>query len=253
MANSQLIDKYYKIPPDILKNIRTVLMSNPSGDGVKRAKFILKNGSLTYQSMKRIKHDLEHMGDDQVQFALAGGDLMKSFIDRMLNADRDGVERSNSIKKPIMPNLNMEMQPNSYSLNEEKKELIKNSLCIIVNGDNKFLLLKRMVGENYWGSGKWGLVGGMVEKKEKPEEACRREVEEETGLVLGSIKKRFTIQRNPNETEYIYVSKYDGDGTNIRLNDEHTNYGWFDLNEMKELDTVPQLQEYLVLAFKEYV
>jgi 8-oxo-dGTP diphosphatase len=228
-------------------------MSNPNVDGIKRAKFLLNNGAITYQSMKRIKHDLERLPKNDVKYSLAGGELMQSFVNRMLSNDRAAVSMEKKLKQPAMPDVNKEMHLGTpYSLNEVKKTKIENAICIIVNNDNKFLLLKRAEIENSWGSNQWGLVGGGIEKKDKsPEEACRREVQEETGLVLGKFIKRFVIERN-GETEHIFVTKYDGDGTNIELNEENTNYGWFNMDEFNHLNTVPQLKEYLVLAFKPY-
>ena len=60
MANSQLLDKTYKIPPDVIKYIGKVLVYTPNGEGVKRAKYLLKNGSITYQEMKRLKNFLDN-------------------------------------------------------------------------------------------------------------------------------------------------------------------------------------------------
>ena len=50
MANSELINKKYNVPSDVLKYIDKTLILNPNGNGVKRAKFILKGHVLTYQS-----------------------------------------------------------------------------------------------------------------------------------------------------------------------------------------------------------
>ena len=105
MANSQLLDKQYRIPPDVLKYIQTTLVSNPSGEGVKRAKFMLKNGSVTYQELKRLKNFFDYFNpetDNKAQYALAGGDLMKSFVERTLNADRAAVKRSKKAKQTFI-------------------------------------------------------------------------------------------------------------------------------------------------------
>ena len=59
--NSQLYDKTYPVPPDVLRGIQTALMSTPQGDGVKRAKTLLKNGAITYQAMKRLKNLLRRL------------------------------------------------------------------------------------------------------------------------------------------------------------------------------------------------
>lgn len=255
MANSYLQNKQYKIPKDVLESIKSVLISHPQGQGVKRAKFILNNGSLSYESMKRIKHDLESSINDKVQYALAGGNLMKSFIDRMLNSDRSAVKREKEIKQPVNTNITQAVHayaPAAPTLNEiKKKDKTHNAIAIIVNGDKKILLLKRGTVENGWANGKWGLVGGELKKKEKPEVGCSREIEEETGLVLSKFIKRFTIERGDN-IEHIYVTKYDGDGLNIKLDDENVKSGWYGIEEMKFLPTVPNLMDYINIAFKEY-
>jgi hypothetical protein len=60
MANKELYNKTYKIPSDVIKHIQTILVSNSHGEGVKRAKFMLKNGVLTYQSLKRLKNFFDY-------------------------------------------------------------------------------------------------------------------------------------------------------------------------------------------------
>lgn len=109
MANSKLYNKTYRVPSNVLKRINSVLVSNPHGDGVKRAKNILKSGSITYQGMKRLKNffDYNDQKKDKAQYELSGGDLMKSFIERTLNADRDGVKRSDDIKKDLNVDVNL--------------------------------------------------------------------------------------------------------------------------------------------------
>lgn len=273
MANSELYNKTYSVPSDVLKYIQRVLVSYPQGNGVKRAKFILKNGILTYQELKRLKHDLETM-TDKVQYALAGGEKMKSFIDTTLNADRSGVEREKEVKQDMVVDPNLGTKPfqapelginednfiegNKLAeyvdrVNEARKKLKKNALAIIVNDDNKFLLLKRGDNKEIWMPNKWSLVGGGVEKGETPEQACKREVKEETGLEIKDFIKTFNVQRNPDSIEYVFAARYDGDSTDIELDtEENSNYGWYDIPEMKFLDVVPNLVDYIQLAFKKY-
>lgn len=264
MANAQLLDKQYQIPQDVLKYIRTTLMSNQSGNGVKRAKFILKNGSVTYQVLERLKNFFDHFdmqNGDKVQYALAGGDLMRQFIENTLNRDRAGVKMAKEIKRDMTTNPNSELKPYSATpeLNEEKKfdienydKLKKNAIAVIVNKDNKFLLLKRSDYPDGWQPNKWGLVGGSVEKKEEPEEACEREIKEETGLEIKKFIEKVVIQRNPDSIEHIFACRYDGEDTDIELNEEHSNYGWYDINEVEYLDTVPNLIDYINLVFVKY-
>ena len=256
MANQELYNKTYKIPSDVLKSIQTALISTPTGNGVKRAKFMLNNGVITYQAMKKLKHDFDYNNFADVnQYALAGGNQMKAFIDSTLQQDRDAVKRSKNVRQDMHVDVNLGTKAyQTPTLNEEKKdkeEPQKNAVAVIVNNDNKFLLLKRSK-ESDWMPGKWSLVGGMIEKGENPQQAVEREIKEETGLTIEKFIKTFSLQRRPNSTEHIFACRYEGDPTDIVLNEENTNYGWYGISEMKFLDIVPNLIEYITLSFKKY-
>jgi len=253
MANQELYNKTYKIPSNVLKRIQAALVSNPTGEGVKRAKFMVKNGYLTYQAMKRILHDFNNM--DNTQFELAGGQDMKAFIEKTLNQDRNAVKTGKEVRQDIPNNFsNQDMMPHqaNLSLNEnKKKEKDKNAVAVIMNNDNKILLLKRG-DKSPWMPNKWSLVGGGIEKGENPKKACEREILEETGLEIKKFIKSFTIQRHSDSIEHVFACRYSGEPTDIKLDDENSNYGWYDINEMDYLDTVPHLIEYITLVFKKY-
>jgi len=70
--------------------------------------------------------------------------------------------------------------------------------------------------------------------------------------VINKFIKSFTIQRNTDSTEHVFACRYNGEPTDIKLNDENTNYGWYDVSEMKYLDIVPHLLEYITIVFKKY-
>jgi len=293
--NQYLKDKTYKIPSDILKGIEIAKASSSGENGLKRANYLLKNGAITYQAMKRLKNFFDYFNpetQDKTQYVLAGGDLMKSFVDRTLNADRDAVKRSKEIKQDITNNPNSELKPyqtprlnaliEKYNnetgighmiriidseillniINEDKKnkkfnienydDLKKNTLAVIVNSDNKILLLKRSDYPKQWMPSKWSLIGGAIEKDEEPEKACEREIKEEIGLDIDKFIEKVVIQRNPDSVEHIFACRYTGESTDVTLNKENTNYGWFDVNEMEFLDTVPNLIDYINLVFKPY-
>jgi 8-oxo-dGTP diphosphatase len=257
--NSELYDKTYRIPPDVLKHIQATLVSNPTGDGVKRAKFLLKNGTITYQDMKRLKNFFDHFDQQSgsmAQYSLAGGGLMKSFIETTLASDRNAVQQGKEVNRDMNVDLNLGTKPfQTPRLNEEekKKELKKNAVAAIVNNDNKFLLLKRADNKDYWMPNKWSLVGGGIEKGETPLQAVKREIKEETDLDIDKFVKTFSIQRHPDSIEHVFACRYGGESTDIALDQkENTNYGWFDVSEMEYLDLVPHLIEYITLAFKKY-
>lgn len=263
--NSELYNKTYKLPSDVLKHLQTTLVSIPQGEGVKRAKFLLKNGVVTYQDLKRIKHDIENtIKRGSPQYQLAGGDLMKAFVDQTLNRERSAVKREKEIKKDINidPNLGTKAQQ-TPQLNEndavsdavgdaENDALKKNALAVIINDDNQILLLRRNPNIEMWQPGRWALVGGGVEEGETPEEAVKREIKEETGLNINKFKEKFTIQRNPDSIEHIFIAKYDGNPEDINLNWEHVCYGWYSPDELYFLNHVPNLVDYINIAFKKY-
>jgi len=249
MANSELLNTSYKLPPDVLQAIQSTLVSNPTGEGVKRAKFMLRNGVVTYQVLKRLKNFFDTFNpnaQNQAQFNLAGGELMRSFVERTLNANRDAVRRTTTTKREAMPRMN-------EAEAKKKEKITKNACAIIVDKDNKILLLKRADEKDTWMPNKWALVGGGVEKNETPLQAVEREIKEETGLEIKKFVSSFNLQRNSsNSIEYMFVCRFNGDPTEINLNQENTRYGWFDTGEMEFLDTVPHLLEYITIAFKSY-
>ena len=258
MANSELLNKQYQIPPEILKGIEIAKASTSDSNGLKRANYLLKNGVITYQAMKRLKNFFDYFNPqtgDKMQYALAGGNSMRQFIETTLGSDRAGVQMTKNVKQDMTTNPNSELKPNNPmpKLNEEKKkkdELKKNAVAVIVDSDNKILLLKRASDPKIWGSSKGALVGGEIEKGETPQQAVEREILEETGLEIKKFIKSFSIQKNPDSIEHIFACRYDGEPTDIKLNEENTNYGWYDVDEMKFLDIAPHLIEYINLVFK---
>lgn len=254
--NSELYGKNFRVPPEVLQHIQAALTSNPQGDGVKRAKFLLKNGVVTYQAMKRLKNFFDNFnGQPLQQYQLAGGDGMKSFIEKTLGSERDAVELGKKVRQDatVDPYLGNKPQqiPNLNEEVEEEREKNQNAVAVIVNEDNQILLLKRADSPDIWQPGKYALVGGAVEHGESPEEAVKREIREETGLNIDKFKGKFKIGRaNSDSEESIFLAKYDGDPFDIKLNFEHTRYGWYGPEEIHFLNTVPYLMEYINMVFK---
>jgi len=260
MANQELYDKQYQLTPEVLQAVQTALVSNPTGNGVKRAKRLLRNKIVTYQAMKKMLHDFTTM--NPAEYSLAGGDDMKAFIETHLNQDRAGVQRSKKARQGLQSGDVQDLKAfdvnrqhsdimNEAKEKEEKKEKSKNAVAVIVNKDNKILLLKRGKGAP-WMPNKWGLVGGGIEKGETPQKAVEREIEEETGLEIKKFVRSFSIERHADSIEHLFACRYNGDPTDIELDDENSNYGWYDVSEMEYLEIVPHLIEYITLVFKKY-
>ena len=73
--------------------------------------------------------------------------------------------------------------------------------AVVVDAEGRVLLLKHVFRV---GSG-WGIPGGFIEKGEQPEDALRRELEEEIGLKLEEARLAFvrTLKR-PTQVEIIF-------------------------------------------------
>lgn len=110
------------------------------------------------------------------------------------------------------------------------------SAGIIIFHDKKYLLLNypktTRAPKEYW-----GLVKGHVEKGETAEEAAKREVKEETGIVAGIIdgfmeKITYHFRFNGELIEksvifFVGLSETD----KVVLSHEHKGFGWFEFEE----------------------
>jgi len=272
--NSQLYDKKYKVPEPIINRLNALIYSaDANSDGVKRAKFLVKNGYCTYQMLKGLKNFFDHYNVEKntsEQYELSGGDQMKIWVDTILGRERKRTDISSKNRQGLdaktttgthtlgaqsgSVNMSIKMtegyesedDPIIDGVNDGVKH---NSLAVIYNKDGNILLVKRSQ-EEQWMPDKWALVGGGVEIGEEPEEAVKREVLEETGLELDNFNRAFGVDL-PNSKLHVFTAYYDGDLYDIQLNNEHTSYGWYSLPEMDYIDSVPNLGLYVSNALTE--
>ena len=113
---------------------------------------------------------------------------------------------------------------------EEKKKRIALLFIVI---DNKVLLFKRSPEETT-NPGKYGMLGGHIEKGESPEEALRREIKEEAGVELKSFKKLKTYELDDVQLNVFYTNEFDTE--NIKLDKkEHTGRKFFTLEQLDNM------------------
>ena len=83
------------------------------------------------------------------------------------------------------------------------------TLCTILREDN--LLLQRK-SAGFFGEGKWNGVGGKLKPGESPNEGVKREVLEETGLLISQLKLHGVLKfyfgkvERPNWIVYVFLS-----------------------------------------------
>jgi mutator protein MutT len=120
---------------------------------------------------------------------------------------------------------------------------------------NKILLTKR---GNEPGYGKWGLPGGVVELGEKVDDAVKREVFEETGIevetikiltVFDSIRKDKTGKIRFHYILIEFLCRYiQGD---IHSSDDALDAKWVPLEKLDEFDIMPFTKSFVREVIKE--
>tara|TARA_R110000824_G_scaffold129472_5_gene290724 strand:+ start:589 stop:972 length:384 start_codon:yes stop_codon:yes gene_type:complete len=111
----------------------------------------------------------------------------------------------------------------------------KAAMVVVLNEENKVLILKRMPG-SHWMSEKWAFPGGHIEKNEIALEAAHREVKEETSLTLDNIHKLKELE----EVMVYYSTSQSG---RVKIDFEHTDWTWVSYSELDDYDTTPNLKQ----------
>lgn len=101
-------------------------------------------------------------------------------------------------------------------------------------------------------NGKWCLPGGHMEAGESPIEACAREVLEETGLMV-NVGRLIGVYASPHRiTEYADGNKFqsvvmcfeaEAVQGELTTSDETTEFGYYNVTEMQELDLLDSSEE----------
>jgi 8-oxo-dGTP pyrophosphatase MutT (NUDIX family) len=101
---------------------------------------------------------------------------------------------------------------------------------LVCKTTGRFLLIKRGRFGSY--PGRWAIVGGGIDPGEEPLEAAKRELWEETQINPTNIEYEFFELQNELGTDFYFFIGYCDEEFECRLNDENTDWGWFDMNTL---------------------
>lgn len=109
----------------------------------------------------------------------------------------------------------------------------------IIEKDNKILLIKRSSKYEELENA-WDIPGGRLDFGEEPEDGLRREIFEETGLVLDQIKQILdatTVFKNEEKqiVRITYLCSVKETDQTEKISDEHTSLEWIPKEKLKTL------------------
>ncbi len=114
---------------------------------------------------------------------------------------------------------------------------MKNTSLCYIERDGKYLMLHRVKKINDVNKDKWIGIGGKFEDKESPEDCMKREVREETGLIVEKYNYRaiITFVSDEYETEYMHLFTVDSFSGNLIDSCDEGILEWIDKSSLMKL------------------
>ena len=117
------------------------------------------------------------------------------------------------------------------------------SMIVINRRTDKILLIKQ------YGRPFFILVAGYVNRTESLEHAAAREIKEETGMTVSSLRFNRTRFFEPSNTLMCNFTAFVDDESEMNTNEEIDSYQWFTKDEAKENIKKNSLAEYFLNAY----
>lgn len=121
----------------------------------------------------------------------------------------------------------------------------------IVDGNPRFLILKRAKGKIY--EGQWRMIGGKVKEGEKYWQAAIRELNEETGCTPGkfwtipSVNQFYEASADTIHTIPAFAAQIPDD-QKLTLDEEHTEAKWIRADNVENFILWPEQQRLIRLT-----
>jgi len=118
---------------------------------------------------------------------------------------------------------------------------------VIVNSDNKILLLQR--SDKTSSPHSWDFGGGGVDKSENPVDSAIREAKEETGLNIHDLRPLTTYLDTESKDEAVIIGfTAHTNSSDVKLSWEHEAFRWLTREELNEMQ-LPDLHDSIRKAF----
>ena len=112
------------------------------------------------------------------------------------------------------------------------------TLCYLENRRGEYLMLHRVKKKEDINKGKWIGVGGGFEEGESPDECLRREVREETGLILTEFRFRGVVTflcSDSQSDQFMYLFTATGWTGELDLNCDEGELAWVPKEKVLDL------------------
>jgi len=114
----------------------------------------------------------------------------------------------------------------------------------VVKNKNKFLILKRAEDSKHYPN-KWSFCSGYAKEFESGEDACKREVKEETGLdckiTTGDVMQAYDKEKDIKWVVAVYICRVETQ--EVKLDKENIDHKWITLEEIDKYDFVPGIKD----------
>lgn len=126
---------------------------------------------------------------------------------------------------------------------------MKKAVVVFLMHKGKLLILKRSEKVGSF-RGKWGAVGGHLERENLPLEQAYLEVVEETGIPAGKL--RLVRAGSPKHVDdwLVYPFLFESETDKVKIDWEHTEYKWIEPSQLKDFEIVYQLDLTLFRVFR---
>ena len=124
-------------------------------------------------------------------------------------------------------------------------------ITAFIKNNDKILILKRSDKVRSM-KGLWSGVSGIIENDEIPTNRAKIEIFEEVGIkenkinLVKSVEKiKISSPQYENHEWEVFPFLFETNETEIKLNWENSEYKWINVNELKNYETVPNLDKIL--------